>query len=254
MNIQVYRSFLTVVQCKCFTQAAKILNFTQPTISNHIASLEQTYGVTLFTREGRNVYLTAAGNAFVPIAKKLLSAYEDSLEEMTAFHEEGMLLKIAVSTQFINHYLIPILFRLKEEFPELEIIVDRRMTLPDAIEDTFARKKYDFAFAHMDVQPMYSKRLRLWQQKLVWVASRELFERHGGSGDIYDYPFVGYGSYDEYNNLLKDKVDFDRFGSVVSFNDSESVLACVRRHLGIAVAPYIKVRQDVESGGELCAL
>lgn len=71
----------------------------------------------------------------------------------------------------------------------------------------------------------------------------------GGSGDIYDYPFVGYGSYDEYNNLLKDKVDFDRFGSVVSFNDSESVLACVRRHLGIAVAPYIKVRQDVESGG-----
>ena len=61
MKMQVYRSFLTVVQCKSFTQAAESLNFTQPTISNHIAALEETYGVTLFVREGKNVHLTAAG-------------------------------------------------------------------------------------------------------------------------------------------------------------------------------------------------
>ena len=41
MNIQVYQSFLTVVQFRSFTQAAKYLNFTQPTISNHITALER---------------------------------------------------------------------------------------------------------------------------------------------------------------------------------------------------------------------
>ena len=54
MNIQVYQSFLTVVQCRSFTQAAKYLNFTQPTISNHINALEEEYGVILFTRDGKN--------------------------------------------------------------------------------------------------------------------------------------------------------------------------------------------------------
>ena len=68
MNIQVYQSFLTVVQCRSFTQAAKYLNFSQPTISNHITALEEEYGVILFTRDGKNVYLTQAGKNFVPIA------------------------------------------------------------------------------------------------------------------------------------------------------------------------------------------
>ena len=71
MNIQVYQSFLTVVQFRSFTQAAKYLNFTQPTISNHITALEEEYGVILFTRDGKNVYLTQAGKNFVPIAHRL---------------------------------------------------------------------------------------------------------------------------------------------------------------------------------------
>lgn len=53
MNIQVYQSFLTVVQCRSFTQAAKYLNFTQPTISNHINALEEEYGVILLPEMAR---------------------------------------------------------------------------------------------------------------------------------------------------------------------------------------------------------
>ena len=76
MNIQVYQSFLTVVQFRSFTQAAKYLNFTQPTISNHITALEEEYGVILFTRDGKNVYLTQAGKNFVPIAKQIMQDYQ----------------------------------------------------------------------------------------------------------------------------------------------------------------------------------
>ena len=85
MNIQVYQSFLTVVQCRSFTQAAKYLNFTQPTISNHINALEEEYGVILFTRDGKNVYLTQAGKNFVPIAQQLMADYQKSQEVMRQF-------------------------------------------------------------------------------------------------------------------------------------------------------------------------
>ena len=113
MNIQVYQSFLTVVQCRSFTQAAKYLNFTQPTISNHINALEEEYGVILFTRDGKNVYLTQAGKNFVPIAQQLMADYQKSQEVMRQFQKKNYSLKIGVSTQGINFYLLPVLLKLK---------------------------------------------------------------------------------------------------------------------------------------------
>ena len=156
MNIQVYQSFLTVVQFRSFTQAAKYLNFTQPTISNHITALEEEYGVILFTRDGKNVYLTQAGKNFVPIAKQIMQDYQNSQELMRQFQKDNYSLKIGVSTQGINFYLLPVLLQLKKEFPELDIEVNRCMTVESTIDDAFNKKLYDFAFVHIDVQPLYT--------------------------------------------------------------------------------------------------
>lgn len=248
MKIQVYRSFLTVAQCKSFTQAAEFLNFTQPTISNHIAALEETYGVALFVREGKNVYLTAAGQAFVPEAQKILQEYEESIKFMSAFKEQSMHLRIAVSTQVINSYLLDILTRIKKEFPELDIVVDRRMTIEEILDRTVKEKYYDFAFVHMDVQPLYTKRVRLWQEKLVWVCSKQLYERFGSSMNIYDYPFVSYSDNGVYYNVLLEKVDIKKLKKVVSFSDSDTVLEAVRKSMGIAFVPLTKVKDDIHSG------
>lgn len=248
MNIQVYKSFLAVVQCKSFTLAAKTLHFTQPTISNHIANLEEIYSVALFTRDGKNVYLTEAGKAFVPIAKRMIEEYEAGIQEMIAFQQESEVLRIAVSTQFINNYLVHILNRLKLEFPELEIYVDRRMTIPDAIEDTFTKKKYDFAFIHMDMQPMYTKRIRLWSQKLIWVLGKELYLRSAMNKNIYAYPLIGYGSFTEYYHLLGNQINLDNFTTKFSFNDSESIIEAVAHNYGIAFVPESKVQRFLERG------
>lgn len=248
MKMQVYRSFLTVVQCKSFTQAAESLNFTQPTISNHIVALEETYGVTLFVREGKNVHLTAAGKAFVPAAQKMLQNYEESLKYMSAFKEQDAQLRIAVSTQVINNYLLDILTQLKQDFPELDIVVDRRMTIEEILEKTVKEKYYDFAFVHMDVQPLYTKRVRLWQEKLVWVCSRELYERFNCSTDIYEYPFVSYSDNGVYYNVLLEKVDMKKLKKLVSFSDSDTVLEAARKSIGIAVIPFTKVHDDIASG------
>lgn len=248
MKIQVYRSFLTVAQCKSFTQAAEFLNFTQPTISNHIAALEETYGVALFVREGKNVYLTAAGQAFVPEAQKILQEYEESIKFMSAFKEQSMHLRIAVSTQVINSYLLDILRRIKKEFPELDIVVDRRMTIEEILDRTVKEKYYDFAFVHMDVQPLYTKRVRLWQEKLVWVCSKQLYERFESSMNIYDYPFVSYSDNGVYYNVLLEKVDMKKLKKVVSFSDSDTVLEAVKKSMGIAFVPLTKVKDDIRSG------
>ena len=60
MNSTQITCFLEVAKSLSFVRAAKALYTTQPVISYQIKSLESELKVLLFTRDNRNVALTAA--------------------------------------------------------------------------------------------------------------------------------------------------------------------------------------------------
>ena len=74
-------AFLEVIKAGSFSGAAEVLYITQPALSRRIMFLEHEVGCTLFYRgKGiRQAQLTTAGKAFVPIAERLRSAWEDAL-------------------------------------------------------------------------------------------------------------------------------------------------------------------------------
>ena len=73
--------FLIAAETLNFTQAAVRLHMSQPSVSQHIFSLEQHFEQPLFIRSGRNVQLTDAGVALVPLARELV-ARSVHIEEM----------------------------------------------------------------------------------------------------------------------------------------------------------------------------
>ena len=56
--------FLEVVNTLNFAKAAERLNVSQPTVTNHIKSLEEELNAKLFNRSTRSVELTQDGLAF----------------------------------------------------------------------------------------------------------------------------------------------------------------------------------------------
>ncbi len=64
--------FLTAAETKNFTLAARQLHMTQPSVSQHIQALEQHFQTELFVRKGRQMILTDAGEALVPLARRLV--------------------------------------------------------------------------------------------------------------------------------------------------------------------------------------
>lgn len=66
-----------------FTQTAKMLHMTQPSVSQHIQSLENHFETKLFVRNGRHIELTDAGEALVPLARDLVrvSVHIDEMME-----------------------------------------------------------------------------------------------------------------------------------------------------------------------------
>ena len=69
MNLQHLRYFLTLADLEHYTDAAKQLHITQPTLSHAIATLESEVKVPLFVKKGRNIVLTEAGKDFYKIVK-----------------------------------------------------------------------------------------------------------------------------------------------------------------------------------------
>lgn len=100
-------TFLHAAEHLNFSEAARILHLSQPTVSHHIKNLENELGVTLFERQGASITLTEAGRILLPWARRML---RDSIEmqEMMESLKEGIAgdLQIACSTT-AGKYVLP---------------------------------------------------------------------------------------------------------------------------------------------------
>lgn len=77
INLEWLRTFRTVYKTKSLSRASELLNISQPTVSQHINSLEHYIGQQLFTRKSKGVIETDEGK----VVNTLISGSIESLEE-----------------------------------------------------------------------------------------------------------------------------------------------------------------------------
>ena len=101
--------FLTAAENLNFTAAARQLNMTQPSVSQHIQALEQHFRTALFVRKGRRMVLTDAGEALVPLARRMVDWSVRIDETMESLQGEVYgHLKVGCSTTS-GKYVLPML-------------------------------------------------------------------------------------------------------------------------------------------------
>lgn len=83
MDTTTLRTFLALAQIKNFTKTARQLYVAQSTITNRMQDLEAELGVSLFTRNHKQVTLTTAGQKFLPYAQHFIRLETTALQEVT---------------------------------------------------------------------------------------------------------------------------------------------------------------------------
>jgi LysR family transcriptional activator of nhaA len=71
LNYRQLHYFWVVAKTGSIVRACEQLNLTPQTISGQISLLEQTYGIELFQRVGRQLELTEAGRQALPYAEQM---------------------------------------------------------------------------------------------------------------------------------------------------------------------------------------
>jgi LysR family transcriptional activator of nhaA len=181
LNYRQLHYFWVVAKTGSIVRACEQLNLTPQTISGQISLLEQTFGVDLFRRVGRQLELTEVGRLTLPYAEQMFQL-GDELESMLRSNpdEQQIVLRVGVAD------VVPksIVYRLIS--PTMELKEPIRITCR---EDKLERLLADLAIQRLDLvisdSPMPSHLdIKGYSQKLgecpvSFFATRELAERYG---------------------------------------------------------------------------
>jgi DNA-binding transcriptional LysR family regulator len=124
VNAHQLNVFLISAETLNFTEAASLLKVSQPSISQHIQSLEQHFGSALFHRSGRTLELTDAGLALIPLAREFLHL-STHIEEIMASIKGDVYghLRVGCST-IIGPYILPKLLAIfHREYPQVDVTI-----------------------------------------------------------------------------------------------------------------------------------
>lgn len=117
-------AFIYAAEHLSFSEAAKHLQLTQPTISHRIKMLEQELNVLLFDRTGHTLALTEAGRVLLPWAHKLIHQALET-QEMMASLQEGVVgsLRVACSTTAGKYVLPQLAARFCQRHPGIQVSI-----------------------------------------------------------------------------------------------------------------------------------
>ncbi len=132
-----YRSFLAVVRERSLSAAARALELTQPTLGRHIAALEASLRVKLFTRSQAGLRPTVAALEVVAHAEAMaLSAEALQRAASGDVDEPNGTVRVTASEMIGVEVLPPILTAFRQAHPGIEI----ELALSNANQDLLRRE------------------------------------------------------------------------------------------------------------------
>ncbi|ADK16961.1 MULTISPECIES: LysR family transcriptional regulator [Clostridium] len=195
MNLNQLYYFKKLSEIQHFTQAAKELYITQPSLSEAISSLEEEIGLELFHRQGRKIKLTKYGKVFYHYVCNSLSELEKGIECLKESSGiVGGIIDIGCIPTLCGNFLPNIINKyLNTVNSKTKFNIFTGMTL-DVIAG-IKSEKYDIGFCSILENEPSIEFIPILDQELVLVVNDKhplAKEKIINLQDISDYPLITY--------------------------------------------------------------
>lgn len=247
--------FLTAAETLNFTEAARLLNMTQPSVSQHIQTLEQHFQTSLFIRSGRQLTLSDAGLALMPMARQMvrLSVRIDETMESLRGEVHGYL-RVGCSTTSGKYVLPFLLAHFLRQHPKVqatcqvtpraqavEDLCDGKVHIALASPEEFSRREVEYRLFFTDPILLIVPNHHPW-------AFRELIEPE----ELMEADFIlreeGSGTREVAEKGLRDlDLDLEDLNTILTLGNSEAIALAVQEGLGVGfVSRFVSSRLVAE--------
>jgi LysR family hydrogen peroxide-inducible transcriptional activator len=131
LKLKDLRYLVALAELRHFGRAATRCHVSQPTLSSQLKKLEESLGVLLIERAPHNVCLTAAGEAVVARARRILEA-SDEVVQLARTHRDPLAGRVRLALlPTIGPYLLPrVAPAVRRALPRLELQLYEYRTAP----------------------------------------------------------------------------------------------------------------------------
>ncbi len=248
MTIRHLRVFVCVAKHLSMTKAAEELFIAQPAVSNTISEIEKNYGLQLFERINRRLFLTDEGKTLLIKAQTVLSAF-DEFEETATDSSKKPRLKIGSSLTIGKQKIPSLLQGLKEQFTDIDFQISVNQT--SVIESKILNGTLDFAFIQGQPSDVNIKSRLVECNKFIAVCGKD-----------YDIPeTVTLKELCNYDLLLREDESVSRefldhifagenivVNPVMESISNHALISAAGRNLGITILPESLLRHRLEKG------
>ncbi|MHC5229168.1 LysR family transcriptional regulator [Enterococcus sp. LJL99] len=245
MNLRQLEFFKLLADTQHMTQAAQLLNTTQPNLSHSMSELEKELEAQLFEKKGRNIQLTKYGKFFytyVATALEELNKGERALKELVS-PEKGLIDFGFIYTA--GSYLVPLLMKEFSAIPEnKEIRFDLFQGNSSDMRELLVNEDIDIAITSKFKEDEQLRYEILTEQEIVMIVpeNHPLAECDSISlKEIGSYPFISFNKRSGLRPYIDQilataSIDPD---IICEVEEDHTMLGFVAHDFGIALIPKI---------------
>jgi DNA-binding transcriptional LysR family regulator len=251
VDIHQLRVFASVFRNKSFSKASEELHLTQPTISNHIKSLEDEFDCKLFDRLGRTNIPTKEAEVLYSHSMELIEK-ADTIKEAIGEIRKDVTGKLVVGASTIpGVYLLP---RIMSEFQKRYPSITFQILISDSrgIVDSVSKHELLLGFVGAKLGNEQINYIPFIQDKLIVVSSPNLEKNSRMTlKELVKLPMVlreeGSGTRRETEKLLESK-GFSLEDLKISgiFGSTDAVKQAVKAGLGVSILSNFSVIDELD--------
>ena len=247
MTLRHLKIFVTVCETGSTTAAGEKLHIAQPSISLAISELEDYYGIKLFDRIAKRLYITEAGKKFLQYATHIVGLFEEMEREIKNFDATGII-RIGVSITIGNYLLPGYITRFKKIHPQMDVkvIIDNS----EKIQQYILSNQIDIGLIEGIVYSPYIAEHKFRDDELVMVCGNahpfanqkniEISKLQNESFILRESGSAGREIFDSTMTSLGIKI-LPAWEST----SAQAIIRAVQANLGISVLPYLLVKDSL---------
>jgi DNA-binding transcriptional LysR family regulator len=237
LDLELLRSFVSVVDAGGFTRAGERIHRTQSTVSQQIRRLEEDVGQLLLIRSGKDVTPTEAGERLLSYARRLLALAEEARDVLARPGNDGAV-RLGIPEDFAAYRLTKLLATFSRARPglRLDVRADQSIYLRRDLE----RGDLDLALLKRDAGEKGG--IAVWPERVHWVTSKA----HPIDPDIPSVPLIGFPAGCLYRSRAIHAIESAGRPWHMAYTSSSlsGIQAAVAAGLGLSILSEIAVQAD----------
>jgi DNA-binding transcriptional LysR family regulator len=255
MELNQLEAFIAVAEAKSFSAAAKLLNCTQPAVSQTVRKLEEEVGESLFDRSSRDGTLTQSGRLLLDYAQKLLNLRTEARASLVELRQAQRGLLSVAANEFTSLYLVRVLDDFRRFFPAIRIAVQR--SLASRVQQQILDHTVELGMLAFRPDDAKLRSIVVYRDELAFVVhpkhplarAKQVSIRQLGAES-----FVAHNVASPYR--LKVLQAFKRYKTQLNMDVELPTLEAIKKFVamgnGVALLPGISVEAEVSRGELLC--